>query len=266
MFNKIISNKKISTDIYILSLEYRRNQKAPQPGQFFMIAIPDHPELVLRRPFSVCDYDGKKMDICYKIVGKGTSALSVLKKGTHIDILGPFGNEFKLPENKKNIILIAGGIGAAPFLFLSKQIRKKYFGNKGTITLLYGGKSSSDLPLKKSFGKIIDKIIVSTEDGSEGYKGFITEILIKEINKLKEEEKTDTIIFASGPQAMLKEVDKIVLKNDINCQLTAESVMGCGYGVCLGCILEKKDADKEAKKHTLVCTDGPVFNSGEIKW
>lgn len=266
MLSRIISNKKLSEDTFILSLDCSGFHGKVKAGQFFMAGIPGHRGIVLRRPFSVCDFNGKILKIAYKVIGKGTLVLSGLEKGHSIDLLGPFGNGFRFPVAKENIIFVAGGIGIAPFLLFAKEVRKPFKGKKSVI-LLYGGKTSSDFALKKSFHKFVDESLVSTEDGSEGFRGYVTELLEKKIKSMKTPEKAKTIIYASGPRAMLKKVDEFSQRNKITCQLSAESVMGCGYGVCLGCVLEKNKAhQRDEKKHSLACKDGPVFESGEIEW
>ena len=266
MLSQIISNKKISEDTFILSLDCSGFHSKVTAGQFYMVGIPGHCEIVLRRPFSVCDFNGKILKIAYKVIGKGTSVLSRLKKGNCIDLLGPFGNGFKFPGTEENIIFVAGGIGVAPFLLFAREVRKTFKSEK-SVTLLYGGRTSSDFALKKSFLEFVDESLVSTEDGSEGFRGYVTELLEKKTKSLKTPKKAKTIIYASGPRAMLKKVDEFSQRTKIVCQLSAETVMGCGYGICLGCAVENNKARQSGKKkHSLVCKDGPVFESGEIKW
>ncbi len=267
MLIPIILNKKISSDTFIASLDYRSLPATNIiPGQFYMMGIPGHCELVLRRPFSVCDFDGKTLKIAYKVVGKGTSVLSTLKKGSTVDLLGPFGNGFQYDRAEEKAIFVAGGIGIAPFLYFAKKLLKESKGRK-SLTLLYGGRTVTDLSFKKYFNKLTDETIISTEDGSEGDKGFVTDVLEKKLKILLKNKKSDVKMYASGPRAMLKKIDGISRQHMIPCQLSAETIMGCGYGICLGCVLEKnKNRQKKEKKHTLVCKDGPVFQSGEIDW
>ena len=223
-----------------------------QPGQFVMVKIPSE-EILLRRPFSLCQKKEKAWEIVYKVVGNGTRILSSAKVGDSIEVLGPLGNPFSLPE-KKEYCFIAGGYGIAPFLRFSQVLR----GRNKKISLFYGAQTKDDLLLKEDFASQDVTLHYATEDGSEGYQGLVTELFEE---KLKLKDKKDVVVAACGPHGLLSEVTRICQKHHIPCEVSMESTMGCGSGVCLGCVVETKD-------HQMVrtCQEGPVFDATTLLW
>lgn len=267
MLTTIVSNRRLNETQFLLRLKTGERIANLIPGQFFMCRIPGSSGLILRRPFSISDANSQSLEIAYKVTGAGTSVISQLKEKNTIDILGPFGNGFLLEQQMKNAFLVAGGIGVAPFPLLAKVINKKW-GKKTGITLFYGARSSHELVLKDKLSSVTDKILFATEDGSKGKKGFVTDLLSEKLGKLSQTARDETMIFASGPTAMLKAVDIIAQKWNVRCQISVETVMGCGYGVCLGCVMKVKENCNETngKKYKLACKDGPVFYSGQLEW
>jgi len=186
----------------------------------------------------------KSFEILYEIKGEGTRFLSQYEEADDLDILGPLGNGFKIDLNIKNAILVAGGIGIAPLTFLAEELVKE----KINVTLILGSKTKLDIPLSA----IGYKLLICTEDGSEGTKGLATDLLNEFV---RAQNFAPLQIYACGPKAMLKAVAQIT-----NCQVSLEEIMACGVGACLGCAVKTKDGYK------MVCKDGPVFNSEDIIW
>lgn len=218
------------------------------PGQFVNIRIDHSPQTLLRRPISICDIDFSSQTILLyiKIVGAGTQMLSTLKEGDIINMLYPLGNGFNL-EEVKHPILIGGGTGIAPMVYLSKCFNRK--GIKPTV--LIGGRTNAALALKVYFKDTAD-LFISCDDGSEGEKGFVTQHTI--IYKISTFDK----IYTCGPMVMMQAVANIAHKANIPCEVSLENMMACGVGACLCCVTPTH------KGNRCVCTEGPVFLSTEL--
>ncbi|MDR0915314.1 MAG: dihydroorotate dehydrogenase electron transfer subunit [Endomicrobium sp.] len=236
----IISNNHVKDKYFKLNIHVGNNVIYCNPGQFFMLNLPGH---ILRRPFSIHDINMQDQSISflYKVVGKGTKELSQVRKGK-IKLLGPLGNGYNLnnceQENCNNII-IAGGSGIASLYILAKKLKK-------TGTLYYGVRSKTDLICVDQFISLNWKVIVATEDGSIGYKGYIVDLVENLIKK-------NDIIFACGPHNMLIKIQQIIYKNQISGFISFEAKMGCGFGNCQSCTIV---INNQLQK---VCTDGPIF-------
>jgi len=252
-FNTNISFKKrLSKDIYILGFNIPYIAKEASPGQFLHIKIDDS-LTILRRPFSIHRVIKNKVYILFRVRGKGTRLLSCFDKNSKLNIIGPLGNGFEY-KNKNLNILLAGGMGVAPLYFLAERL-KEY--NLKENTVLLGAKNKGYVLLDKEFKKLGYKTFIATEDGSVGFKGNVVELLKEILPSLKE----DLNIYACGPKEMFFEVYKIIKPyKNINCYVSFEQFMGCGLGICLGCVINTKYGYKR------ICKDGPVFNLKELNW
>jgi dihydroorotate dehydrogenase electron transfer subunit len=233
----VLSNKQVSKDIYYLQLQIPEGFKY-KPGQFLMLKVNNLNEPLLRRPFSIANVDDA-IDIYYKVVGLGTKILKSFKKGDLIDFTGPFGNGFDF-KNNKHIVLCGGGIGSAPLIGL------KHFLDLNNIVsrCFFGFNAKEDCFV--DFGEI------ATLDGSFGNKGNVVNLL----NDLD----SSFHVYACGPQGMLKALCELADRKGFSMDISLESNMACGFGVCLGCSVNTINGYKQ------VCKDGPVFNYTEIIW
>jgi len=252
-----IVGKKNWNNYYLLSLESPRIAPQAQPGQFIMVRISHHPYPLLRRPFSIHSKDEKNIEIFFQVSGLGTDLLSQKKVDDILDILGPLGKGFHRGArlNRKDVVAVGGGRGIAPLYFLAQELRA--FG--ASVKIFYGGKSLEDIPLKEKFETESFDLYCSTDDGSFGFKGFITEYLKAELDKF-----TPSRIFSCGPEEMMKKIARIAAEKDIPAEFSLESVMGCGFGVCWGCVKRIKKNGEEG--WVKICEEGPVFSSEEIIW
>ena len=231
----VISNKLISNNIYKLVL---KGEFEGQPGQFYMIRGWSGLDPFLPRPISIADLGEGHITFLYEARGKGTQIISKLSEGMTLSILGPLGNGFDYKTDKK-IALVSGGIGIAPMLYLAKSLDKK--------PDLYAGFRNQGYYLDE-LSSFVENIHVSTEDGSEGYKGYVIDLL--------EPSKYDTILTC-GPIPMMKSVIK-KCEGITPVYISMEARMACGVGACLGCTINTTNGIKR------VCKDGPVFKGEEV--
>ena len=235
----ITSNEKIAKDIYELTLELESN---PIPGQFINISL-NRPDLLLRRPISISNYENNRLKVIYKTIGNGTKFLSTYQVGQRLDVLHPLGNGYPLVKGK-NVLIVGCGMGVAPMLFLAKELSKD---NNLTIILAYQNKDSAYLD--KAFDNY-GNVIITTDDGSIGYKGNVLEYL-------KENKINFDYIYACGPMIVLKNLD-LKYRDIKEGYLSFEERMACGIGACYGCVINTKNGLRR------VCKDGPIFKLGEV--
>lgn len=254
---EIISNRKITSDTYLLELESVELAKESTPGQFVMVKVGNSTDPLLRRPFSICDADKNgTVRILYRIVGKGTKILSNKKKGEFLSVLGPLGSKFIFPGPDQKAILVAGGIGIAPIFFLGQRLKP------GNFDFLTGFKTSEEIiGVEDISGTQSFELSIATDDGSFGYSGMVTDLLEE---KLKQYQKSG-IIYACGPLPMLKQAALVAQKQDFSCQVSVETFMACGLGVCQGCVV-KVTASESGEDYQRACREGPVFDANIIEW
>ncbi|MEW6171083.1 MAG: dihydroorotate dehydrogenase electron transfer subunit [Candidatus Omnitrophota bacterium] len=260
---KIVSNSKIKNNYFKMVLEPKNISINAKPGQFLELMVSDQFDPLLRRPFSIHRIENKKITILYEVLGRGTQILLQRKSGEYLDVIGPLGNGFniesKIKNQKSKIILVAGGMGVAPLVFLAERLAKLKTQNSKLKTLvLIGAKTKNHLLCEKEFKNFGCEVQISTDDGSMGFKGKATDLLKNLLRATSDERRTT--VFACGPKPMLKEIAIISEKYDIKAQISLEAYMACGFGACLGCVAKTREGYK------MVCSDGPVFEAKEILW
>lgn len=242
MKSKIISSREVTRGYFQMEFEF---PAAASPGQFIMMKTAEHNDPLLRRPMSIAGLDGGVMSVIFKVVGRGTGLLAEKQAGEHIDVIGPFGSVFNPPENE-TALLVGGGIGIAPLLFWAKRnpLRK--------AAAFIGGATENDILRAEEFSEVH----IVTENGSRGRKGLVTAPLVEH-----DAYKNKTgYILACGPTGMLKAVDALCARHGMKGELSLEERMGCGFGVCLGCVCDTTGGRKR------MCVEGPVFKTGEVLW
>jgi dihydroorotate dehydrogenase electron transfer subunit len=247
---KVIENKRINPDSYVLELFTEEKLPDIKPGQFVQLRVDGSPETFLRRPISIYDVDYKQntINLLIQIVGKGTETVSKLKKGDLLNLIFPLGNSFSDPAVNEKILLVGGGVGIAPLFYLGKHLN-----SIGYIPdMLFGFRTRDRIIEYEEFTKL-GKVFLTTEDGSEGEKGYVTNHSVLSDCKY-------TMIYCCGPDPMMKAVADYCKKNNVKCEVSLENLMACGFGICLCCIV---DTDRG---NLCTCTDGPVFNINELKW
>jgi len=251
---QIVSNER-DTDLYF-RLVVDAPQIAPlvQPGQFAHVRILPMRDALLRRPFSIFQVSGNTLSILYKTIGQGTEALSRMCCGEELNMIGPLGHGFTVPPPAgETPLLVAGGYGMAALYLLAQRSPVK-----GVVFV--GGCRRVDILCEKEFRALGWEVRVTTEDGSHGEKGLVTQALLTELGRHAPGRK----LFACGPTPMLKAVGRLAADFGLQAELSLDEHMGCGIGVCLTCVLPIKAGDSWEYQRT--CTEGPVFDSRQIAW
>ncbi len=247
---KLINKEQIKEDLFKYTLQTENIAKNAKPGNFIEMKVADTSTVFLRRPISIFNIDGNNIEVIFQVKGKGTKCLSEKQVGDEIDILGPLGLGTFEVDNFDKVAIIGGGIGVFPLYELAKQLK-----GKTKINTYLGFRNKDFVVVEDEFKAVSDNLIITTDDGSYGEKGFA-------IDFLKRDEKPD-MIYACGPLPMLKAVKAYADENNIKCQISLEERMGCGIGACLGCAVKVIKNGEERYGH--VCKDGPVFYSKDVE-
>lgn len=255
---KIIYNEETAPHHMLMVAETPQIAKEAQMGQFLEVRCSDLYAPLLRKPLSIHDRDEKQgtISLLYQVKGKGTKLLSEKRPGMDIDIVGPLGKGFTLPADfTQSILIVGGGIGIAPLLFLSKEAKRQAFQS----TVILGFNTEEQILRINEFKAYSSNLQITTMNGSFGEKGLVTAPLERELAS-----GNYGMLYACGPEAMLKSVARLAEKYEIPCQISMEAYMACGVGACLGCSCKTNVDGKEVYQR--VCTEGPVFNSREVVW
>ena len=279
VISNIVSNKRITENCWRVVLDSPQIASEVKPGQFIHVKAGGKSGPLFRRPFSVLRRvplkgDHLGIEIVYKVIGTGTSVMTGLRKGDTLDLIGPLGHGFELDRSKSVHVVVAGGTGAACLFLLAEEISKAGL----PLKVLLGADTKASVLLKKDYAALKGEVMVSTDDGSYGFHGFVTQMLAQGLRDAKI--STDCTIYSSGPEPMLKALASICQKYHIPGQVSVERHMMCGIGACLGCVCKvdpnhiskNRDlgsshiqfvSDKEFG-YALVCKDGPVFDMSEV--
>ncbi|MCD4689400.1 MAG: dihydroorotate dehydrogenase electron transfer subunit [Desulfuromonadaceae bacterium] len=263
----ILSNQEVSPDYYRMKILAPGIANLAQPGQFVMFRSQTTDEPLLRRPFGIfqtgtlpsdCDGlpDKEFVEILYKVVGRGTSIMRELHEGDRVELLGPLGRGFELADDGGEQILVGGGIGLVPLYMLACELVKT---NK--VRLLIGGRSRKDVLMVTEFERLGVETYVSTDDGTLGEEGPVTQVLERKLNKYPE-----AAVYACGPMPMLEAVQRICQPRKATLQVSLEAFMACGVGACLGCVVKGVGHSEEQPHYLCTCKEGPVFYADDLDW
>jgi len=250
---RVTENIRLHSNYSLLKLTSTQQLPEMVPGQFVQVLVNNSPNTFLRRPISInfVDKDKNELWLLIQLIGDGTRKMATYSNGEIVNIMLPLGNGFTIPDpssKDKELLLIGGGVGTAPMLFLGWCLKKAGF----KPIFLLGSRSKVDLMQLKDFEKI-GKVYLTTEDGSAGERGYVTDhsVLRNHFDR----------IYTCGPKPMMMAVARYADKNGIVCEVSLENIMACGIGACLCCVEKTKD-----NHHTCVCTEGPVFNINDLSW
>ncbi len=264
----VLYNQEVAHSCYKMRFLSSEIAESAKPGQFIMIKAGGEFGPLLRRPLSIHRILASEgaVEILYKVVGTGTRLLSETKKGDFLNLLGPLGNGFKINTDLHAAVIVSGGIGVAPLLFLAEKISEK----KIDLLILLGAKTKNDILAVSELENLGGEIKLATEDGSLGCRGLVSELLEKRLGP-PGSPVSKIHCFTCGPRRMMARVAKLSKQYKIPCQVSLEAGMACGIGACLGCAVETKPREWEnyfasQPHYQRVCKDGPVFDSDEVVW
>jgi dihydroorotate dehydrogenase electron transfer subunit len=266
---EVLSHRKYGEHYHALTIVAPEIGEKVRPGQFVNIRCGEGRLNILRRPFSVYRVHKRggwasTIEIAFDIRGPGTRFLSQLRGHAVVDIVGPLGRGFALPKRRAHCLLVGGGIGAAPLFFLADELR-----NEGhRVDVILGARSTGFLLNQIDARRLASVCRMTTEDGSAGEQGLVTDILVETMEKCETQ-----VIYACGPHAMLEAVSRIAVERKIPIQVAVEELMGCGYGVCMTCVMPlrgrmrgRTGEDTDEVVYARSCTEGPVFNGANVVW
>lgn len=258
----VVANTRLSADYNVVSFAAPAVAALARPGQFVMVKLSRGTDPLLRRPFSIFeilrDESGEiaGLSILNKRIGIGTALLYEVEAGARLAVLGPLGLPFEPVAPPTEAWMVAGGVGLAPFLTLAQAL-----GDAGTATtLFYGARRASELYHAETFERLGVRVVVATEDGSRGSRGFVTAPLSEALAA-----SPPLKIYACGPTAMMKAVARLAAAHGRPCDVSLEQVMGCGLGGCYSCVVAAR-LETDVPRFVRSCIDGPVFDATRIVW
>jgi dihydroorotate dehydrogenase electron transfer subunit len=252
----VISNAALCADHYLLAFREDRLANTSHPGQFINLRIDNREELLLRRPFSIARVEPQTslVEVAYRVVGKGTAAMTSLKAGDTLDLIGPLGRGFRLPDKRENCLLIGGGVGLAPLWGLADRLSR----NQNGVFALLGFRSKDVVFGIEVFRGYGAEVVAATDDGSYGLKGFVSDHVESNLKRSFDR------AYVCGPPLMIRAIVSVLRKAGIKGEASVEEKMGCGFGVCLSCAVNVKKNGVVEKQRA--CTEGPVFDIDDMVW
>lgn len=262
----VISISEVARGIFLMVLHAREIAARVQPGQFINVKTNDDVGLspMLRRPFSVCQRDSQQgtISILWQVMGFGTRRLAAMKVDDVLNVIGPLGCGYRLPAPGEQAALVAGGLGVAPLPILATALQQQAI----PFVAMLGARSRHELWGERELRERGGSVQLSTDDGSAGARGFVTEVLVNWLQSQSLEVRAKTHVYACGPMPMLKKLADVCHEFGVAAQVAIETLMGCGFGVCMGCPVEPAAGLEAAGGYYLACMDGPVFDADAIRY
>ena len=253
---EVLANDKAADGLFLMRLAAEPISRLCRPAQFVQVQTDPGLSPLLRRPFSLLRVDRNAgwFEILYDVVGNGTRRMAQATPGDALNLIGPLGVGFSPPESDR-VLLVAGGVGCVPLAFLAWEEPQR----RDRMAFLMGAAGKNRMP--DMAGLLPDglKTQLATDDGSLGHHGFVTDLV--EANAT-----SDTVVFTCGPHPMMARVEAICRDLGLPCFASLENHMACGFGACVGCVVESRDAAREDERYKRVCVDGPVFDAHAIVW
>ncbi len=267
---EVFAYRRLAEPYHSLTLVAPEVCARAEPGQFVAVRLPDDRSLLLRRPFSIHRVDRRPgwagtIDGVFDIRGRGTELLAKARQHAILDVLGPLGRPFRFPKEQTNCLLVGGGIGAAPLLFLAEELR----GHGHRVDYILGGRTQEHLLRSIEAKRASLTVTFTTDDGSAGTQGVVTDVLADRVKATNAR-----VVYTCGPIPMLRAVAKACHQLKLPCQVAWEEVMACGFGACLVCAVPVRltsqrgatDVGDDGWGWARCCTEGPVFSSSRIHW
>jgi dihydroorotate dehydrogenase electron transfer subunit len=257
----VIENVRLARDTYRLRVQFPTLAATIRPGQFLMLRLPGRSDPLLGRAFALYETADEAVDVVYLVVGKMTRLMVGLRAGDPVEVWGPLGNGFPDYAGVKHLVLVAGGIGQTPFPSLTRRVlgRKTYGGQSAQIevakvSVFYGARTADYFAGLEDFHAAGAGVELATDDGSIGYHGFVTQLLEMRLSQLGA-----VRLIGCGPEPMLQALARLASTHSLPCDLSLETPMACGVGICFSCVTTVKTAD--GWDYRRVCVEGPVFDA-----
>ncbi len=248
---EVLANDRVAQGVGLLALHAPRIAGGVRPGQFVHLRIATGADFILRRPFSVHRARGEHIELLYQVVGRGTRELSGKIRGDSMDSVGPLGHGWEVPADAAHVLLVAGGLGAAPLGMLAEELVARGV----AVSVALGAPTAERLVARDLFEGVARRVEVATDDGSDGERGLVTAVS----GRLMAEDRPD-VVCACGPEAMSRAVASQAAGAGARCLVSLERLMGCGVGACLSCAVKGRSGNLRA------CVDGPVFDARDVVW
>jgi dihydroorotate dehydrogenase electron transfer subunit len=255
----LVEKQKLLPDLYHLKFSGNGIASKALPGNFVQVKVNAGLDPIFRRPMSIHNSNGNTFEMVFRTIGKGTTLLSQAEVGSEYDIIGPLGNTFHIPGPDEIAVMIAGGVGFPPLHFFSRYLTQKKNFPKENILFLFGMKDESEKVMAEDVLKLNIETIFSTDDGSYGFNGFVTNLFEETYSKRLRNKKIR--IYSCGPTPMMQRLGQIAIGFKLKLQISLEGNMPCGVGTCLGCVVKKR-AENDYHR---ICHEGPVFDILEVE-
>jgi dihydroorotate dehydrogenase electron transfer subunit len=257
---RLVNRQRLSRTHVLLSFRHPEIAQAARPGQFAMIKAGHSAAPPVRRPFSIMSVDPgeETFTVFIKALGPGSRALSEMSPGDRAQCLGPLGRAFSEPVAGSEALLVAGGYGIAPFVFLCGELEARRIPTR----VYYGGRSANELALREPFERMGVGLELTTEDGSLGSRGLVTEPLRVHLDRRSGAVR----LFACGPHPMLRTVARLAERHGVPAEVSLDPWMGCGLGTCLGCVVRIREPGEDRPHYRRACSEGPVFDASTVVW
>lgn len=274
---EIVENVRLARDTFRVRFRSPEIASRILPGQFLMLRLADLNDPLIGRPLAMYDVVGECVDVVYLVKGKLTSRLHEFRPGQRLDVWGPLGNGF-LPQPTEHLVMVAGGIGQTPFLALAKEnLGKQQFGTPPRqvpqakqVTFCYGARTAGYLAGVEDFERLGVEVRIATDDGSRAHHGLVTDLLRKVLLGVLPQSPAPSPqpplrIVCCGPEPMMEAVARIALEKKVPCEVSLETPMACGIGICFTCVAKVRTPNGEWD-YKRTCVEGPVFNAAAIEW
>ena len=248
---RLIVNDRLAEGVGLAIFRAPRVASSVEPGQFVHLRIAEGTDFILRRPFSVHRASGDAIEILYQVLGRGTRELAGADRGAEMDLIGPLGTGWQVPDGTAHALVVAGGLGAAPMGMLVERLA----GSGVAVTVAQGAPTAERLVARALFETHARRVAIATDDGSAGHRGFVTAL----VEGLIADDRPG-VVYACGPEPMQRIVATQAAAAGVPCQVSLERLMACGVGACLSCVVSTTDGRKRA------CVDGPVFDAATVLW
>ena len=246
----VLANVRIAEGVGLVTLEAPHVVARVEPGQFVHLRISRDTDFILRRPFSVHRAGGDSLQLLYQVLGRGTRELAEKRPGDRMDLIGPLGRGFTIPEGTAHAAVVAGGLGIAPMGLLLDRLAERGI----AVTAVVGAPTRERLLAMDVGDATASRVLACTDDGSHGVEGFVTAALPDALA-----DRPD-VVYVCGPEPMARAVAAQCLEGGVACQVSLERLMACGIGACLSCVVTLHSGRARA------CVDGPVFDAKEVSW